>query len=297
MLHAPEWIPAWRLKQAYSLSDSDVISLVQSLANTGHVSLHAAWANFKTFFLLPKIQSLPDHWRSIFDNLGYDPDAPSWIERAMGERDELLEMLRVVASQTDRNGVEQAVDNLYREIYESDTTPLAPAKEFCNSFFYCDGVKNNAFFERVFTDSILFNRVAAIECLKNAHYPFATEVKGITEDFVKTVSSKIQQLAPFPVLTNLEKDTVPDSEPARQGSVEQHIKAWTDTLPKLKGAELSAAKLAIEKWRGKSHVDAYKAAFPNGSANDPKSFVSNKQAVAQKVAKNYGLTMPDWKSA
>lgn len=77
-------------------------------------------------------------------------------------------------------------------------------------------------------------------------------------------------------------------------SVEQHVAAWTAVLPNLRGAELTAAKLAIEKWRGKSHPEAYRATI-GGTAGNPKEYVSRKRATAEEVAKRYGLTMPDWK--
>ncbi|MDL2272831.1 hypothetical protein LJC23_07375, partial [Desulfovibrio sp. OttesenSCG-928-I05] len=105
------------------------------------------------------------------------------------------------------------------------------------------------------------------------------------------------EITPRPAFINLKKGAVPtNSEPANQGEMEQHIKAWADVLPNLRGAEATAAKLAIEKWRSKSHSDAYKAALPDGCASNPKSFVSNKRVTAQGIANSHGLTMPDWKS-
>lgn len=78
--------------------------------------------------------------------------------------------------------------------------------------------------------------------------------------------------------------------------VEANIKAWEAALPSLRGAENTAAKLAIEKWRGKSHDEAYRTAIPDGCANKPKEFVSRKKAAAEAVALRYDLSMPDWRS-
>jgi hypothetical protein len=72
------------------------------------------------------------------------------------------------------------------------------------------------------------------------------------------------------------------------------IAAWEAVLPLLRSAELTAAKLAIEKWRGKSHAKAYKAAIPDGCTSRPKEFVSRKKHVADSLAKRHNLPMPCW---
>ena len=81
-----------------------------------------------------------------------------------------------------------------------------------------------------------------------------------------------------------------------QGQIASTITAWEAVLPSLRGAELTAAKLAINKWRGKSHAEAYKAAISDGCASNPKAFVSKMKRVAQKVAHDHGLPMPVWQS-
>ena len=85
--------------------------------------------------------------------------------------------------------------------------------------------------------------------------------------------------------------SVPDS---REEEKTQAIARWEAVISHLRGAEHTAAKLAIEKWRGKSHAEAYNAAIPDGNANRPKEFVSKKKSVAQMVADSHNLPMPDW---
>ena len=78
--------------------------------------------------------------------------------------------------------------------------------------------------------------------------------------------------------------------------VQLQSKAWEDVLPKLKRAELTAAKLAIQKLQGKTHKEAFQAVRPNGNDNDSTNYVSKKRAKAEKVAKEYNLHMPQWAS-
>ena len=75
----------------------------------------------------------------------------------------------------------------------------------------------------------------------------------------------------------------------------KHIEAWQAILPKLrKKAEIIAAKLAIQKWQRKSHKEACEAVRSGEDVTDFYSYVSKKKKLAEKLAKQYGLTMPDW---
>ncbi|MDR3175781.1 MAG: hypothetical protein LBU06_04535 [Desulfovibrio sp.] len=84
------------------------------------------------------------------------------------------------------------------------------------------------------------------------------------------------------------------AEQSAHTETESHIQQWQALLPELKGAERTAAKLAIEKLRGATHEQAYKAAFPNKKNQEPRVFVSKKKIEAQKLAKKNSLTMPIW---
>lgn len=84
-------------------------------------------------------------------------------------------------------------------------------------------------------------------------------------------------------------------------STQEHIQSWEAILPELSGAELIAAKLAIEKWSGKSHVEAFDAVRPGENVQDPKNYVSKKKKTAASIAERYNkqghnLIMPRWES-
>ena len=68
---------------------------------------------------------------------------------------------------------------------------------------------------------------------------------------------------------------------------QQHIQSWEVILPKLTGVELAAAKLAIEKWKGKSHVEAFKAVRPDDNIDDPKNYVNKKRETAAGIVERY----------
>lgn len=76
---------------------------------------------------------------------------------------------------------------------------------------------------------------------------------------------------------------------------EQKIAAWESILPQLSGAQLKAAMLAIEKWRGKSHQQAFRDAFPKESSRNATDYVSKAKATAETIAAEHGLIMPTWK--
>lgn len=200
MIHAPEWIPAWRLKQAYSLTEADILSLVQSLGEHAHISLHPAWGMMEEYFLKPQTEAMPEHWRSTLDGIFDDTGAansPSWIVRAFNERDRLYQSLIIVAVHADDDKFSDAVITLFESVYEGEPAVI-PSEIFCAPFLIPNGGESSRLFSQIFHESLLFNKYAAVETLEKAHYPLITEVKGITKDFVKTVSSTIQQLPSLP---------------------------------------------------------------------------------------------------
>lgn len=76
--------------------------------------------------------------------------------------------------------------------------------------------------------------------------------------------------------------------------VQKHIEAWEKILLELKRAELTAAKLAILKWQGKTHREAFLSLRPDDVRQDPFNYVSRKKSTAVKLAKRHGLPMPSW---
>lgn len=126
------------------------------------------------------------------------------------------------------------------------------------------------------------------------HHP---DLAGVESEFLYFDSKEIFQKFPFLVPQSASAEVIQASRSAgEKGGTDQHISAWDKILRELKGGELTAARLAIEKWRGKTHEEAYAVAIPDGGAKNPTEFVSKKKKAAQLVAERYNLTMPDWNS-
>ncbi|MDL2268053.1 hypothetical protein LJC46_08740 [Desulfovibrio sp. OttesenSCG-928-G15] len=187
MILALEWIPAWRLKQAYSLTEADILSLVQSLGEQAHISIHPSWGMMEEYFLKPQTEVLPEHWRSTLDDI-VATNSPSWIVRAFNERDRLYESLIIIAVHADGVKFSSAVKKLFESVYEGEPAGM-PVDKFCAPFIMPNGDESSRLFSQIFHESLLFNKYAAVETLEKAHYPLITEVKGITKDFIKTVHS------------------------------------------------------------------------------------------------------------
>lgn len=237
MLHAPEWIPAWRLKQAYALTEADIVSLVEELGEKGHVSLHAAWDVLQEYFLQPQTKAMPEHWRSIFDDLPVKKDSPSWIVRAFRERDSLYEALRIVSVHADSEKLQGAITTLFKNIYEGEPSAVS-VEAFCTPFVIPDNQESSRLFFQIFYESLLFNKYTAVETLERARYPLIAEVKGITKDFVKVIHSKIQQ----PVGIPIEESESVDSQDCVSQLIPVNVPAslWA-------GKTLSAAHDALKK--------------------------------------------------
>lgn len=82
----------------------------------------------------------------------------------------------------------------------------------------------------------------------------------------------------------------------KEKRIREHVEEWEAALPFLNGTALTAARLAIEKWKGKSHIEAFEATRPGDVVQDPKNFVSKKRKEAEQIALQHGLTMPPWES-
>ena len=81
---------------------------------------------------------------------------------------------------------------------------------------------------------------------------------------------------------------------------EQQIEKWKMILPEIKKESLLiAAKLAIEKWKGKSHKEAFAIVRPDSDILSKEQFVARKKKDVQTLIdtyKEYGLAMPPWQS-
>jgi hypothetical protein len=76
-----------------------------------------------------------------------------------------------------------------------------------------------------------------------------------------------------------------------------HIVAWEAVLPKLNSSDKVAALLAIEKWQGRTHAEAYDAVCDDTVVASKIQYVSKNKHRAKKIAEVYGLTMPEWNSS
>ena len=74
------------------------------------------------------------------------------------------------------------------------------------------------------------------------------------------------------------------------------IADWEAAASKLKGDEHIAAMLAIQKWKGMSHAEAFEVVMPKHDKKHAKSFVSKRSSVAESIANRYHLSMPDWET-
>ena len=149
--------------------------------------------------------------------------------------------------------------------------------------------------------TFLVDKIEAVHFLDENNLVLINDVRGLTKDSVdKILASKTvaRSSTPAAVVNNaLESPqraaTEPTQERNQSGNI-QYIQAWESILTELTGAELTAAKLAIEKWHGKSHAEAFTAVRPGEEVRDPKNYVSKMRGKAEKVALRYGLTMPPW---
>lgn len=90
-------------------------------------------------------------------------------------------------------------------------------------------------------------------------------------------------------------DETPHLAQAEQG-VEAHIAAWEAVMPQLTRKERLIAKVVIEKWRGKSHLDCYMAVYDDDCiAEDSKiKKIYRAKNAAIDIAERYALQMPPW---
>ena len=87
---------------------------------------------------------------------------------------------------------------------------------------------------------------------------------------------------------------------------EANITAWTEILPTLRGADYTAAEIAICKWKGMTHVEAYdhvRKGVAIGDGSDEKAvsaakrnYITKRKNRAGEIAKRLGLTMPPWRA-
>jgi hypothetical protein len=121
--------------------------------------------------------------------------------------------------------------------------------------------------------------------LRNIHI-FQTAEKFNNMPWVKT-AEKLSNI--------LYRDVEEEELPLITHSKEQTCtNAWAAILNKLAGKELIAAKLAIEKCRGKNHYEAFNAARPGDYIADPTNYVSKKRKLAEDLSKRHNLPMPKW---
>jgi hypothetical protein len=110
----------------------------------------------------------------------------------------------------------------------------------------------------------------------------------------------------FPLPAGHQDRQAPESSPEKTApepaappidELTPHIVAWEAVLPKLNSSDKVAALLAIEKLKRKTHVEAYNAVCGDTVVASKIQYVSKSKRHAEKIAEDYGLTMPKWDSS
>lgn len=134
------------------------------------------------------------------------------------------------------------------------------------------------------------------ECIKYMHlcgYTLKKEVKGINFSLIDYVLNMVGNINIVCSSTNAQHKT----QNKIQSFSESNVSEWEKVLPLMKSEKHKSAILfSIEKWRGKSHTEAYRAIYPNKYLSNMKSPVSRLKKTAEEIAQEYGLPMPAWRA-
>jgi hypothetical protein len=121
-----------------------------------------------------------------------------------------------------------------------------------------------------------------------------TEYSKIVEAYRAEIEAMVFRLAEMEKLFSKQNISILDAKFETKCEAEQEIECWQNILQNLKGAELIAARIAIEKWRGATHKEAFCAVRPDARMDNAANFIARKACVARTVAERYGLKMPVW---
>jgi hypothetical protein len=179
-----------------------------------------------------------------------------------------------------------------------DDDSIVDYKSFAETiiFHFSDSIKEEKIqlhastLELVFLESSLVNKIDSIRYLYKCGYILKNEVKGLSLYIISTaLDENKKDILAFEVAQQ-------DSLLLKNAKSEEAIRAWETILPKLQGKNEKSARVAIEKWRGKTHEEAFKAARPGIRRRDARQYISKLKKTAKDIAQEYGLLMPPWKS-
>ena len=283
----PTKIPLGRLAVAYGLSDNEMDSMISVIGAT----FDYAWVKAEYNFTYPGLELFSQYDKKslvvIIDGIFqtdeyYDARAEGFtcVAFRSGSNFNYTELLRELSNMRQRAEENLSDPEGVAQKYGIEPPTLEGTERMLKGL-YRDKLM------LAIRDMCLVDKAYAVRFLFDHDLHLQQEVKGLSRQFVEAVCVEYQQQVSPP---NANVVSALDT----QNSADQHIKNWTKILPAISGAEMVAAKLAIEKWKGKSHPDAYKAACPNGSASNPEEYVSRKKGLAERLAKKYGLSMPKW---
>lgn len=77
---------------------------------------------------------------------------------------------------------------------------------------------------------------------------------------------------------------------------EVNAASWERLSLKLSGANKKAAMAAAYKWRGYSHTETRHCLDPCAPQSNAVQYISKLRKIAQKLADEYGLEMPAWRT-
>ena len=137
-------------------------------------------------------------------------------------------------------------------------------------------------------EGVIVAPVAVLEWMKQS----TNSRELLRPDLLEDTTGEVLSLVSTPAV---------EKEHGSTDEAQEYIEAWEILLPTLgKNNERRAASLAVEKWRGASHQSAYMNSMANypdlfeDNIIDKNRFVSKRKKIAESLATQHGLNMPEW---
>ena len=91
------------------------------------------------------------------------------------------------------------------------------------------------------------------------------------------------------------EDVAGDVLQVEERKTEKNIAEWQAILSNLNKKEKRAALIAIEKLKGSTHLEAYRAVMGDSASKDSaRVYVSKQRNIALEIATKFKLYMPPW---
>lgn len=116
------------------------------------------------------------------------------------------------------------------------------------------------------------------------------------QQFVATHKEEVSFDLPLAEGQGESLEPVEDAAAEAEAGVDAHIAAWEAVIPELTPKEQRIAKIVIEKWRGKSHLDCYMAVYGDACIEEDSKIkkISRAKNAAVVIARHYALEVPPW---